>query len=198
MAEHEYAPSYEEMRKAMGIRDLKSIHEHIQKLQEKGALIHHKRKHRSIELKSIEDLDDVPVYGKVAAGLPLDIAAEVERMVTIPDGLFRVRPDFLLQVGGDSMEDIGIYEGDLAGIKRTRSVQPGQIVVAMVDVDEMSRDERAECGLSSTGITLKRLAASGSRLLLKSENKAKGYAPLVVKPERVRIEGKFVGLVRGG
>lgn len=196
VAEHDCAPSYQEMLDALGLKDIKNIYEHIQRLEQKGILIRHKRKHRSIELRPVDEWDQVPVYGKVAAGLPLDITAEVERMVTIPDDLFRVRPDFLLKVSGDSMIDIGIFDGDMAGIKRCRSANHGQIVVAMVDVDEMSREERAECGLTNTGITLKRLAISGKKLVLKSENKTKGYAPLVVQPNRVRIEGRFVGLVR--
>ncbi len=196
--EHDEAPSYREMADALGIKDIRGIYEHVLQLEQKGYVSRQHRQRRSIVLLPTPDADAVPVYGKVAAGLPLDIAAEVERTVTIPDGLFRVRPDFLLQVSGDSMVDIGIYDGDLAGVKRIRSPQHGQIVVAMVDVEEMSRAERAECGLNSTGITLKRLSVSGSKLLLKSENKAKGYMPLVVRPERVRIEGRFVGLVRSG
>ena len=186
------------MADALGLSDVKNIYEHVLRLEQKGCLARKPGKRRSIELLSVEDLGGVPLYGKVAAGLPLDIAANVERMLTIPDGLFRLKPDFLLQVSGDSMVDIGIYDGDLAAIKRCRSAQHGQIVVAMVDADEMSREERRECGLTNTGITLKRLTILGSKLWLKSENREKNYAPLVVRPERVRIEGRFLGLVRGG
>ena len=196
-AENGEAPTLMEMAQALGVSDVKGVSQHVARLELKGYIVKTARRHRSIELVSPEDqLNSVPVYGKVAAGLPIDIAAHVERMLTIPDGLFRVMPDFLLMVSGDSMEDIGIYDGDLAGIKRSRTAQHGQIVVAMVDTDEMSREERKECGLNNTGITIKRLAISGNRLQLKSENREKNYAPIIVKPERVRIEGRYVGLLR--
>ena len=196
-AENEEAPTLMEMAKALGVSDVKGVSQHIARLVLKGYIVKTAHRHRSIELVAPEDQpNSVPVYGKVAAGLPLDIAANIDRMLSIPDDLFRIRPDFLLEVSGDSMVDVGICDGDLAGIKRSRTAQHGQIVVAMVDTDEMSREERKECGLNSSGITLKRLVISGAKIQLKSENRAKNYAPIVVKPERVRIEGRFVGLVR--
>lgn len=195
---HLRMPTFREIAGSLKLASHNSVTEHLKAIEAAGWLTVSRGKHRGIQIVNRQDEDQIPIYGKVAAGLPIDIAANVERMVTIPDGLFRVMPDFLLTVSGDSMVDIGIYDGDLAGIKRTRSPQSGQIVVAMVDTDEMSREERKECGLSNTGITLKRLVVSGSKLLLKSENREKNYAPLVVRPERVRIEGRFVALVRGG
>ena len=198
-AENGESPTLLEMAKALRVSDVKGVSQHCERLERKGYIVKTAHRHRSITLVSPEDQpNSVPVYGKVAAGLPIDITANIDRMVTIPDDLFRIRPDFLMQVTGDSMVDIGIHDGDLAGIKRSRTAQHGQIVLATVDTDEMSREERKECGLNTSGITLKRLSISGSRLILKSENKEKNYAPLVVKPERVRIEGRFVGLVRGG
>lgn len=196
-AENGEAPTLVEMAQALRVSDLKGVSQHCERLEQKGYIVKTARRHRSIELVSPEDQpNSLPVYGKVAAGLPIDIAANVERMVSIPDNLFRIKPDFLLEVSGDSMVDVGIHDGDLAGIKRCRTAQHGQIVVAMVDTDEMSRDERKECGLTNNGITLKRLAISGNKLLLKSENREKGYSTLIVRPERVRIEGRYVGLLR--
>ena len=191
-------PSYREIGQGLRLASPRSVSLHLQGLVKAEMIRIQPGKHRAIELLHTNDENEVPVYGKVAAGLPLDISANVDRMVSIPDDLFRIRPDFLLEISGDSMIDIGIYEGDLAAIKRVRSAQSGQIVVAMVNTDEMSREEHKECGLSNTGITLKRLSISGNKVLLKSENRERNYAPLVVRPDRVRIEGRFVGLVRGG
>jgi repressor LexA len=129
--------------------------------------------------------------------LPIDITANVDRMVTIPEDLFKTWPDYLLKASGDSMIDAGIFDGDMVAIKKCETARHGQIVVVLVDTDEMSREERKECGLSSSGITIKRLTVSGNKLLLKSENRDKNYAPIIVRPERVRIEGRYVGLVRG-
>ena len=190
------SPTVREIASGLGLSNHKGIRQHLSLLEAKGYLEIRHGIPRGIAV--IPQGNEVPLYGKVAAGLPLDITANVDRMVTIPDGLFRIKPDFLLEISGDSMIDIGIYEGDLAAIKRVRSAHSGQVVVAMVNTDEMSREERKECGLNNTGITLKRLAVSGNRLLLKSENREKNYAHLVVRPERVSIEGRFVGLVRGG
>ena len=193
--EHLCSPTVREITAGLGLANHKGIRQHLQLLEAKGYLEIRHGLPRGIVVTP--QGNEVPIYGKVAAGLPLDITANVDRMVTVPDGFFRVKPDFLLEISGDSMIDIGIYDGDLAAIKRVKSAQNGQIVVAMVDTDEMSREERKECGLSNTGITLKRLAVLGNKLMLKSENKEKGYAPIIVRPERVRIEGKYVGLVRG-
>ena len=197
-AKNQFTPTVREIAKALKLASPRSVSDHLRGLEEADAILIRKGKHRGIQILLREEEKLTPVYGKVAAGLPIDIAANVDRMMKIPDDLFRIRPDFLMQVSGDSMVDIGIYDGDLAGIKRCRTAQSGQIVVAMVDTDEMSREERKECGLNNTGITLMRLAISGNRLQLKSENREKNYAPIIVKPERVRIEGRYVGLVRGG
>ncbi len=195
-ADNGAGPTLREMAECLRVKDLKGIREHLDRLERKGFIARNDQYQRSVVPVPIEDIGAVPVYGKVAAGLPIDIAANVERMVSLPDNLFRIRPDFLMLVAGDSMVDIGIYDGDLAGIKQCRTAQHGQIVLASVDTDEMSREERKECGLNTSGITLKRLAVSGNKLLLKSENREKNYAPLVVRPERVRIEGRYIGLVR--
>ncbi len=196
--ENGMAPSLREMADALGVNDLKGVRQHLERLERAGHITRLYGLRRAVQVVPDSDSPNIPVYGKVAAGLPLETISNMDRVMSAPEGWFKTRPDFFLEVSGDSMEDAGILDGDLVAVKRIKNAQPGQIVVAMIDTDEMSREERKECGLNNTGITLKRLAISGNKLMLKSENKLKDYAPLVLKSERVRIEGRFVGLLRGG
>lgn len=140
--------------------------------------------------------NEIPVYGKVAAGMPIESGGYVMKTVSIPSGLFRKQPDYLLQVDGDSMVDELIFEGDLVAVKRSQIADPGEIVVAQVLTEEMSKAEMIRNGISSNGITLKKISVHLGQFRLKSCNRARNYAPFVLNPDRVKIEGTFLGVVR--
>jgi repressor LexA len=123
---------------------------------------------------------NLPLIGRIAAGEPLHSGANVERKVRLSAGLFRLKPDYLVRVVGDSMRDEGILDGDLVGVHATPVARHGQVVAARVGGDRF---------------TIKRLYRKDGviRLLPNSP----GYRPIDPDPtEDFAIEGLFAGLLR--
>jgi repressor LexA len=122
----------------------------------------------------------LPLVGRVAAGAPILAAEHLEGEFHIDRSMFRPSPDYLLKVRGDSMQGIGILDGDLLAVRRAPSAEQGQVVVARVDGE----------------VTVKRFRRRGARVELLSENP--DYAPIIVDPERqsFAIEGLYVGVIR--
>jgi repressor LexA len=122
----------------------------------------------------------IPVMGRIAAGTP--IAAIQTRSHTVhipPEMLSSAGEHFALEVKGDSMIEAGIFEGDLALIRRVDTADTGDIVVALVDEEEA---------------TLKRLRKKGASIALEAANPS--YETRIFGPDRVQIQGKMVGLFR--
>jgi repressor LexA len=121
----------------------------------------------------------VPVMGKIAAGTPAAAIQNRSHTVHVPPEMLSSGEHFALEVRGDSMIEAGIFEGDLALIKRADTADTGDIVVALVD------DEEA---------TLKRLRKKGASIALEAANPS--YETRIFGPDRVQIQGKMVGLFR--
>jgi repressor LexA len=122
--------------------------------------------------------DNVPVLGRIAAGMPMLAQENIERYVAVPDYLTGGGGSyFALRVQGDSMIDAGIYEGDLVIVRSTQQAANGDIVVA----------------LTGEEATVKRLMLSGDSMYLKPENPA--YAPIPLS-QAWSIQGKVVALIR--
>jgi repressor LexA len=121
----------------------------------------------------------VPVMGRIAAGTPIEAIQNKSAVINIPTELLSVGEHFALEVRGDSMIEAGILDGDMALIKRTEAADTGDIVVALID------DEEA---------TLKRFRRRGASIALEPANTA--YEVRILPPNRVRIQGKLVGLFR--
>ncbi|MCG8669505.1 MAG: transcriptional repressor LexA [Pseudomonadales bacterium] len=126
----------------------------------------------------LNELVELPVIGQVAAGTPIEAIENHDAQLVLPLGLFRQRPTYLLKVRGDSMQDIGILDGDLIAVRKTESSGEGKIVVARVDNE----------------VTVKRLKFEKNHVALMPENA--DYEPIMVAPEDLVIEGEFVGLIR--
>ena len=124
----------------------------------------------------------LPIIGRVAAGAPILALTNVESQCDIAPAAFRPHADYLLRVRGDSMMNIGIFDGDLLAVHAQAVAEPGQVIVARID------DE----------VTVKRLARGRSpkQLQLLAENPA--FAPIVVDLTRqsFHIEGLAVGVLR--
>jgi repressor LexA len=124
----------------------------------------------------------LPVIGRVAAGSPILAEENKEDEIGVDQALFGGGPNvdlFGLRVNGDSMVEVGIYDGDLAVVRKQRTARPNEIVVATVN------DEA----------TVKRYLPEEERIVLKPENK--DYEPIIVTPEdRFRIVGVVVGIIR--
>ena len=193
IARHGYPPSQMEIAHAFGFRQNRSARHHLEVLAQAGLIELTAGRARGIRLATAGktsgagDLLQVPLLGRVAAGRPIGSDPEVRRELTLDPSLFRLRPDYLLEVEGDSMVLDAILPGDLIGVHRTPQARHGQTVVARIEGE----------------LTVKRLDTGGDEgnaghLRLLPRNPA--YAPIEIDAHIVdfAIEGLFAGLVRPG
>jgi repressor LexA len=124
-------------------------------------------------------LVSMPLYGRIAAGTPIEALRDPSNFVTVPISMIGSGDHFALEVAGDSMIEAGILDGDTAIIKRSETAENGTIVVALVDNEEA---------------TLKRLRRRGDSVALEPANQR--YETRIFPPDRVQIQGRLVGLVR--
>lgn len=161
--------------------------DHLRALERKGVLRRRSTTKRTSRVLTLADrgpaVREIPVLGRIAAGLPL--LAEENREGSVPilaDWLAGKGEDlFALRVRGDSMVNAHIVEDDLVLVRRQETAEPGEIVVALLDNEA----------------TVKRFARQGTAIVLKPEHPT--MAPIVVKPGQrdVKILGKVIGLLRG-
>ena len=121
----------------------------------------------------------VPVLGRIAAGTPIEALQNKVSDLPVPAGMLGRGEHFALEVTGDSMINAGILDGDTVVIQQASSADTGQIVVALIDNSEA---------------TLKRLRRRGDSIALEAANPA--YETRLYGADRVRIQGKLVGLIR--
>ncbi|MSO92132.1 MAG: transcriptional repressor LexA [Rhodospirillales bacterium] len=121
----------------------------------------------------------VPLYGRIAAGTPIEAVRDQSNMFEVPAGLLTSGEHYALEVEGDSMIEAGIHDGDVAIIRHAETAENGSIVVALVDNAE---------------VTLKRLRRKGQSIALEPANKAHGTR--IFGPDRVKVQGKLVALYR--
>jgi repressor LexA len=126
------------------------------------------------------DAAELPMYGRIAAGTPIEALRDETARVAVPAALLgRGTEHYALEVAGDSMVDAGIYDGDTVIIQRCDVAENGSIVVALVDNQEA---------------TLKRLRKRGDSIALEPANQA--YETRIFGPDRVKVQGRLVGLMR--
>ena len=121
----------------------------------------------------------IPLYGKIAAGLPIEAVRDQTETVTVPAGLLGKGTHYALMVEGDSMIDAGIFDGDLAVIEATDLTENGEIVVALIGDDE---------------VTLKRIRRKGESIALEPANNA--YETRIFGPDQISIQGRLKALIR--
>ncbi len=217
-------PSYDEMKEALGLRSKSGIHRLITALEERGFIRRLPHRARAIEIVRLPEtlagrggaggrspfLPDViegglgrapgameaadtqlgelneppravvvPVMGRIAAGVPISAIQDHTHDVLAPPEMLGNGEHFALEVRGDSMIEAGILDGDTVIIRRTNAAQNGDIVVALVD------DEEA---------TLKRFRRKGGSIALEAANPA--YETRIFGPDRVKVQGRLVGLLR--
>ncbi|MEL6245188.1 MAG: transcriptional repressor LexA [Pseudomonadota bacterium] len=203
------SPSFDEMKDALNLASKSGIHRLITALEEREFIRRLPHRARALEVLKLpesatpsappkgrqafrpslvgagrpveggSERRSIPVLGRIAAGVPIEaIENEVSR-ITPPDDLPEGDDHFALEVKGDSMIEAGILEGDLVILKRTETAQSGDIVVALVDDAEA---------------TLKRLRKKGGSVALEAANPA--YETRIFGPDRVRVQGKLIALVR--
>ena len=122
---------------------------------------------------------DLPVYGRIAAGTPIEALADHGTTMDVPRELIGEGEHYILQVVGDSMIEAGIQDGDWVVIRRAETAESGEIVVALIDDRE---------------VTLKRLRKRGASIALEAANPA--YETRIFGPNQVKVQGKLVALLR--
>jgi len=211
-------PSFDEMKDALDLRSKSGIHRLITALEERGFIRRLANRARAIEViklpdsvahgmsgrsrgftpsviegdlgrvRQIAEADEavndsrpiaVPVMGRIAAGTPIEAIQTRSHVINMPPDMLSSGEHFALEVRGDSMIEAGILDGDIALIRRSEAADTGDIVVALID------DEEA---------TLKRFRRRGASIALEPANPS--YEVRILPPNRVRIQGKLVGLFR--
>lgn len=192
-----FPPTRAEIAKSLGFRSANAAEDHLKALAKKGAIILIPGTSRGIRLNpalddsneqitdidssssALDNLTTLPIIGRVAAGSPILAQEHVEKEIPVDPAMFEDKADYLLRVRGESMIDIGIYDGDLLAVKKTESARNGQIVVARIN------DE----------VTVKRFKKGSKEITLIAENQQ--FEPIIVTPQdEFAIEGLAVGLIR--
>lgn len=125
------------------------------------------------------DSVSLPLYGRIAAGTPIEALREESTQIDVPTIMLRNGEHYALEVDGDSMIEAGIFDGDTVVIERCDNAENGTIVVALVDDNE---------------VTLKRLRRKGASVALEPANK--NYETRIFGPDQVKVQGRLVGLMR--
>lgn len=121
----------------------------------------------------------LPLYGRIAAGTPIESLRDHTTHIDVPPHLVQNGDHYALEVVGDSMVDVGIHDGDIVVIQRCDLADNGDIVVALIDDNE---------------VTLKRLRRKGATVALEAANAE--YETRIFGPNRVKVQGRLTGLMR--
>lgn len=180
-----YPPSVREIGEAVGLASSSTVHGHLARLETKGLIRRDPTKPRAIEVLDEEEMNipksavmNVPVIGKVTAGLPITAVENVEEYFPLPETF--VAPDeqvFMLEIMGESMIDAGILDKDYVIVRQQSTANNGDIVVAMTEEDEA---------------TVKRFYKEDTHFRLQPENPS--MEPIIL--QNVSILGKVIGVFR--
>jgi len=179
--QHGVAPTHKEICEAFGFSSYGTVYKHLSLLEKKGLIRRDWNQKRGVELVEEERTElrvrELPLFGNIAAGLPLQVD-QTEEMIAVPDTLTSRGQNFVLKVRGDSMIDDGVLDGDFVIVERIDRATNGQVVVAMVAGE----------------VTLKRFYKEGDRVRLQPANEA--MAPIFAHSRDVTIQGVVIGLMR--
>jgi len=180
-----YAPTLKEIGDAMGMASMATVHEHVDKLRQKGFIKKLDGTARGLEVirenyrtGSYEAAVEVPILGYIAAGLPLEPYTDPNSYISVaPNMVSNSKPNYVLQVKGTSMIDDGILDGDYVVVQHQEDAKNGDIVVALLPN-----------GLA----TLKRIYFEKERIRLMPANSQ--MSPIFTT--HVKIQGRVVGVIR--
>lgn len=177
-----YPPAVREICEAVGLRSTSSVHSHLETLEKNGYIRRDPTKPRAIEIVDDEygiyhgEMVRVPIVGRVAAGEPILATENVEGFYPFPADQLPKNPLFMLRVKGDSMVNMGIFDGDLVLVEKQPTALNGEVVVALVD----------------DSATVKRFYKENGHFRLQPENDF--MDPILV--DHCEILGKVIGLTR--
>ncbi len=196
------SPSFDEMRQALGLKSKSGIHRLITGLEERGFIRRLPHRARALEILRLPTeeggadasvpqpenaaVQTLPLYGRIAAGTPIEALRNPQSNLEIPASLLASSvgkqtstSHYALEVSGDSMIEAGIRHGDTVIIQSCDTAETGAIVVALIDEQE---------------VTLKYLKKDGASILLKPANEA--YETRRLPASRVKVQGRLVALMR--
>ncbi len=206
------SPSFDEMKEALNLASKSGIHRLITALEERGFIRRLANRARALEVVKLPEsatpsgpaggrypfrpsviagggprpvsggeggMDTLPILGKIAAGVPIEAIQHERDRLQVPGEYVENDDHFALMVEGESMIEAGIHDGDYIILKRTDDANTGDIVVALIDEQEA---------------TLKRLRKKGASVALEAANPA--FETRIFGPDRVRIQGRLVALIR--
>ena len=176
-----YPPTRADIARELGFKSANAAEEHLKALARKGAIEIIPGASRGIRLPHSAG---IPIVGRVAAGNPVLAEENIEDYCDLSPSFFKPRADYFLQVRGDSMIEVGIFDGDLLAVHSTPVADNGDIVVARID------DE----------VTVKRLHKTRQKHLVELLPENSDYEPIVVdlREQQFAIEGLGVGVLRRG
>jgi repressor LexA len=202
------SPSFDEMRDALGLKSKSGIHRLISGLEERGFIRRLAHRARALEVMRLPESAaanasapkasmsspvttlgrpvampandiELPLYGRIAAGTPIEALRDPDATIRVPAAMVGRGRHYALEVAGDSMINAGILDGDTVVIQDGPNYQPGEIVVALVDREE---------------VTLKYMHQQGAMVALEAANPR--YETRLLEPDRVQVQGRLVGLIR--
>ena len=214
MARDGVPPSFDEMKLALDLRSKSGIHRLVTALEERGFIRRLPHRARALEIVRLPDslskgtgfqprviegsasdratplprgaleisvsAVELPVMGRIAAGVPIEAISEVSHHIAVPSSMLAGQDrHYALEVKGDSMIEAGINDGDVVVIREQTTADNGDIIVALVEGHEA---------------TLKRYRRKGGMIALEAANPA--YETRVLPEEKVRVQGRLVGLIR--
>ncbi|MBC6439415.1 MAG: transcriptional repressor LexA [Rhodospirillales bacterium] len=211
LGEDGVSPSFDEMKDAAGLKSKSGIHRLIIALEERGFI--HRLPHRARALEVLklppgvegdvatlsvingarddgigestvpagvnDNTISLALHGKIAAGTPIEALSNPSQSVDVPAAMVGNRDCYALEIEGDSMIEVGILDGDTVVVERGETAENGMVVVALIDNQEA---------------TLKRLRRKGDSVALEPANAA--YETRIFSPDRVKVQGRLIGLLR--
>jgi len=176
---NDYAPSLEEIKRHLQLSSVSTAHYHVQSLQDMGYLRKEENQPRALDVFTSQKLVQIPLSGKISAGMPID-PVEVKETVAVPrEQLPRSGEFYALRVVGNSMVDENIHDGDLIIVKRQAVAENGQKVVALIN------DREA---------TLKKYYKERGHIRLQPANKSMG--PIIIRSGDIRIQGIVIDVIK--
>lgn len=177
-----YPPTVREICEKVGLRSTSSVHSHLNTLEENGYIRRDPTKPRAIEIMDDEfgltrrEMTNIPVIGRVAAGEPLLAVENIKNYFSLPTEFLPNCETYILEVKGESMINVGFFEGDYLIIEKTNVAKNGDIVVALID----------------DSVTVKRFYKENGYIRLQPENDT--MDPIIV--DDCTIVGKAFALYR--
>jgi repressor LexA len=193
ISENEISPSFEEMKKAVNLKSKSGIHRLITSLEQRGFIKRLKHKARAMEItkkfpnhgvkfnnQNQQFHTEIPLLGSIAAGDPIEAIENAEEFISVPQNFISPNNQYFgLKVNGLSMIDKGIFDGDIAVIKKTNTVLNGKIAAVLTNQNE---------------ITLKTVKIINDKIHLIPANKS--YSEKIFQINQVQIQGILTGIIR--